>query len=159
MRSAGRRTAILAASVALMAACSSSSPSDVRAGSVYETVLRWFADRDADDPDPLPVFIEPRGEGTSIDLAVQAEVVEWTAEYADARFIDSRDEALLVDQDGVTAVRDGGVLVRLGPVLEDGKRVTLDVDVFVDDATQQSLRFDLAATGDDWRVIGEPTEP
>jgi hypothetical protein len=143
--------------LAVAAACSNSSESEVRASAVYEGVMRWLAAESDTDPDPLPVFVEPRGEGTSIDLEVQADVVESSADVADVRFIDTRDEALMTDDEtGVVIVRDDGLLIRLGPVLEEGRRVTLDVDVFVDEATDETLRFSMLATGDEWRVLGEP---
>ena len=145
--------------IAAAVACSSSSESEIRASAVYEGVMRWLAAEHTFDPDPLPVFVEPRGEGTSIDLAVQAEVVESAADVADIRFIDTRDEALSTDDEtGTVVVRDDGMLVRLGPVLEEGRRVTLDVDVFVNEETDLTLRFSLLATGDQWRVLGDPVE-
>ncbi len=119
--------------------------------------MRWFADEDTADREPLQVFIEPRGEGTSIDLEVQANVIEHSADYADARFIDTRDEALIVDEEGVAAVRDEGILIRIGPVVEEGDTVSLDVDQFVDSETQRSLRFELVAVDGEWRMRGEPT--
>ena len=119
--------------------------------------MRWFADEDTADREPLPVFIEPRGEGTSIDLEVQANVIEHSADYADARFIDTRDEALIVDEKGVASVRDEGILIRIGPVVEEGDAVSLDVDLFVDDETQRSLRFELVAVDGEWRMRGDPT--
>jgi hypothetical protein len=155
----------LVALVALVA-CSTSSPGEVRAAAVYETIVRWFADRHDDDPDPLPVFVEARGEGVSIDLAVQAEVIDLTAEFARARFIDSREEAVAEEKDDGNGdvgdrmiVRDDGVLIRLDPVLEEGRRVTVDVDEYVDEITQRTLRFTLdPAEGESWRVVGEPVE-
>lgn len=140
-------------------ACSKGSESEVRASAVYVGVMRWLAAQSDTDPDPLPVFVEPRGEGTSIDLEVQADVVDTSSDVADVRFIDTRDEALVTDGETETiVVRDGGVLIRLGPVLEEGRRVTLDVDVFVDEQTEQTLRFSMLATGDEWRVLGDPVE-
>jgi hypothetical protein len=145
--------------VVMVFGCSKSSESEIRASAVYEGVMRWLAAEHASDPDPLPVFVEPRGEGTSIDLEVQAEVVESVADVADVRFIDTRDEALESDDEsGLIVVRDGGLLIRLGPVLEEGQRVTLDVDIFVDEEADRTIRFSLVASGDEWRVVGDPLE-
>lgn len=158
----GAVTRLIAACVLLAlpaAACSNSSESEIRASAVYEGVMRWLAAQSLADPEPLPVFVEPRGEGTSIDLEVQADVVESSADVADVRFIDTRDEALVTDDEtGTVVVRDDGVLIRLGPVLEEGQRVTLDVDVFVNEEIDQTLRFSMLATGDQWRVLGDPVE-
>ena len=80
-------------------------------------------------PTPLPVFIEPRGEGATIHLDVQAELIKSTKDVATVRFIDSRDEALITNDDGTVVVADGGILIRLAPVVEEGEKVRLDVDV------------------------------
>jgi hypothetical protein len=156
--------AVLTVTALALAACGTSSPSEVRAAAVYDAIVRWFAERHVDDPDPLPVFVEPRGEGANIDLAVQAEVIDLTSEYATARFIDSREEAVAEEKDddtgeGRMTVRDDGVLIRLDPVLEQGRRVTVDVDEYVDETMQRTLRFTLdPAEGESWRVVGEPVE-
>ena len=157
----GRRsTALILAGAFIVGGCRTSSPSETRAASVYEAILRWFAERRSDDPEPLPIFIEPRGEGAGIDLAVQAELIELTSDYATARFIDSREEAILeTDEadDEHAIVRDDGVLVRLDPVLED-RPVTVDVDEYVDHETLRTLRFRLTSTRNTWQVVGEPAD-
>jgi hypothetical protein len=154
--------AIVMVFTATAVSCTTRSASDVRAAAVYEGVVRWFAERRTDDPEPLPVFVEARGEGVSIDLAVQAELIELTAEYATARFIDAREEAIAEEEgdDGevVPTVRDGGVLIRLDPVVAEGRPVMLDVDEYVDETTLRTLRFRLSARGDTWRVVGDPVE-
>ncbi|MDP9464593.1 MAG: hypothetical protein M3P52_08220, partial [Actinomycetota bacterium] len=101
----------------VMAACSAPSPAspEVRAGAVYDVIVRWFAKTTTNDPDPLPVFIEPRGVGASIQLDVQAELIKSTQDVATVRFIDSRDEALVTNDDGTVVVADGGILIRLAP--------------------------------------------
>ena len=138
--------------------CSSNSPTSpvVRAGAVYETVVQWFAQSSSTDPDPLPVFIEPRGEGTSIGLDVQAELVKSTHDLATVKFIDSRDEALITNADGTVVVADGGILIRLAPVIEKGKKVRLDVDVHEHDETFRTMQFDLSLVGENWVLDQQP---
>jgi hypothetical protein len=155
----GRRV-LLAAIVSLTAACSSSSPQnpEVRAGAVYDTVVRWFADKATDDPEPLPVFIEPRGEGASIQLDVQAELIKSTQDIATVRFIDSRDEALVTKDDGTVVVADGGILIRLAPVIEEGQKVRLDVDVHDHDEVFHTLQFSLNLVSEKWVISQAPVE-
>ena len=156
----GRRCTALLVSGCAIVGCSTSSPREIRAASVYEAILRWFAERRSDDPEPLPIFIEPRGEGASVDLAVQAELIELTSDYATARFIDTREEAIVdTDEanDDSAVVRDDGVLIRLDPVLED-RPVTVDVDEYIDVETFRTLRFQLTSTRNTWQVVGEPAE-
>lgn len=151
---------MLAAIVSVMAACSAASPAspEVRAGAVYDTIVRWFAQTDAGDPEPLPVFIEPRGEGASIELDVQAELIKSTQDVATVRFIDSRDEALVTNDDGTVVVADGGILLRLAPVVEEGRKVRLDIDVHVRDEQFRTLQFDLKLVSDRWVIEQPPAE-
>jgi hypothetical protein len=126
-----------------------------RAAQVYEAVLRWFV------PSPQPdrkavIFIEPRGEGTSIGLSVQSEVIRAVDAIADVRFIDSHDEALDKDDAGVPHVKDGGLLLRLGPVAETGSPATVDVDLFIGDDNYASLRFVVREVDDSWDIEGQP---
>ena len=125
---------------------------------MYETVVRWFAQQSPDDPDPLPVFIESRGEGASIELDVQAELIKSTQDFATVRFIDSRDEALVTNDDGTVVVADGGILVRLAPVIEEGRKVRLDVDVHQADEKFKTMQFSLNLVKDEWVLAGEPVE-
>jgi len=146
--------------VSITAACSSPSPENpqVRAGAVYDTIVRWFADQSANDPDPLPVFIEPRGEGASIALDVQAELIKSTQDVATVRFIDSRDEALITKDDGTVVVADDGVLLRFAPVVEEGDKVQLDIDVHDHDEQFKTLQFDLDQVNDQWVINKQPVE-
>lgn len=144
---------------ALLLGCSSSGDdAHTRAELVYESVVRWFAQRSPSDPDPLPVFVEPRGEGASIGLDVQARVVDGTKDVAKVKFIDSRDEALVTNSDGTVVVADGGVLLRLDPVIEHGNTVKLDVDVHDHDDVFHTLEFDLTRSDETWTVSKTPVE-
>lgn len=165
-----RYGAALVVLLAITVGCSSQSSSEVRAAEVYDSAIRWLATERSDDPDPLRVFIEPRGEGGSIGLDVQAEVIQLSADAVDVRFIDTRDEAL-VETDNTVAppdadnadpavelrsVRDDGMLVRLGPVIEDGARLNLEVDLWDSDERFTTLEFVLRDSGDRWEVVGSP---
>jgi hypothetical protein len=154
------RGLVLAAMVSLTAACSSPSPENpqVRAGAVYDTIVRWFADKSTTDPDPLPVFVEPRGEGASIGLDVQAELIKSTQDVANVKFIDSRDEALITNGDGTVVVADDGVLLRFAPVVEKGDKVRLDIDVHDHDDHFKTLQFDLDQVNDKWVIDQQPVD-
>ena len=149
----GRRV-VLAAIVLILVACSSASPEnpEARAGAVYDTIVRWFARSSSTDPDPLPVFIEPRGEGASIQLNVQAALIKSTQDVATVRFIDSRDEALITNDDGTVVVTDGGMLLRLAPVVEQGKKVSIDVDIHDHDEQFKTLQFVLDLVNGTWQI-------
>jgi hypothetical protein len=154
------RTVLLAAIVSLTAACSAASPEnpEVRAGAVYDSIVRWFTQESTTDPDPLPVFVEPRGEGASIQLDVQAELVKSTQDVATVRFIDSRDEALVTNEDGTIVVADQGILIRLAPVVEEGDKVRIDVDVHDKDEQFTTTQFNLHLVSDQWVIDGAPVE-
>lgn len=145
--------------MSILAACSSASPEnpEVRAGAVYETIVRWFAQSSSTDPDPLPVFIEPRGEGASIKIDVQAELIKSTQDVCTVRFIDSRDEALVTNDDGTVVVADGGMLLRLSPVIEEGSKVRIDVDIHDHDELFSTLQFVLDQVDDKWQIELPPT--
>ena len=155
----GRRV-VLAAILLILVSCSgpSAATPEARAGAVYDTIVRWYATKSAADPDPLPVFIEPRGEGASIRLDVQAELVKSTKDVATVRFIDSRDEALVTKEDGTVVVADGGVLLRLAPVIEQGNKVQLDVDVHDHDDVFRTMQFDLTLVSEQWVIDAPPAE-
>jgi hypothetical protein len=74
---------------------------------------------------------------------------------ADIRFLDERDEGL-VEEDGLVRVKDDGILIRLGPVIEDDAHVLLDVDVWETVDTFSEVRFELRRSGNTWAVQGPP---
>ena len=148
-----RSIAVLLGLCALVASCTDLSPSKERASDVYVAVIRWFAaEQQADEP--VKVFVEPRGEGSSINLDVQAEVVTAVEDVAQVRFIDGRDEALEDLGDGVLTVRDGGILLAFGPVPNDAADVDVEVDQYVDETMVRTYRFVLRRDGEQWVVAG-----
>ena len=156
----GRSAILLTLVASALIGCTNASPDDpgVRGTAVYTEVLRWLTAASSSDPEPLPVFVEPRGEGSSIPLGIQAELLAEVGEIADLRFIDARDEAIVVDDDGTAVVDDGGILVRLSPVDEVSEPVVVDVDMFVEGDEMITLRFELDQVGDRWSVSGSPEQ-
>ena len=55
-------------------------------------------------------------------------------------------------------VADGGILVRLAPVIEEGRKVRLDVDVHQADEKFKTMQFSLNLVNDEWVLAGEPVE-
>ncbi|MGB8861694.1 MAG: hypothetical protein WCC60_20740 [Ilumatobacteraceae bacterium] len=133
--------------------CTPLSPSKERASDVYAAVIRWFAAQH-DPAVALKVFVEPRGEGSSINVDVQAEVVTAVEDVAVVRFIDTRDEALEDDSSGLLVVRDEGVLIAFGPVQNDAAAVTLEVDQYLSETMLRTFRFDFSHQSDGWVIKG-----
>ena len=144
--------------VLVVTACSDGSTAtpEARASAVYAEIVRWFA-RANTDAEPLPVFIEPRGAGATIGLDVQAELIKDVQDVATVRFIDSRDEALVTNDDGTVVVAGGGVLLRLAPVVEEGSKVRIEVDVHEHDEQFRTEQFDLGLVGTRWEIEQPPT--
>ena len=157
-----RRLAWLAPLALWSCSCGSPNEDEIRASAVYHEVVRWLVDDAgaATDDEPMAVFIEPRGEGAAISLDVQAELIDATKDIADVRFLDERDEGL-VEEEGTIVVKDDGILIRLGPVIEEDSPVLLDVDIWESEDTFSELRFELRRFGSTWAVQGtpEPIEP
>lgn len=151
----GRLGALMVGAMLVAASCTGAQPEAVRAGEVYDAVVRWFAAARDDDPEPLLIHVERWDDG-ALDLAVQAEVVASSTEVATVRFIDSRDEAIEV-MDDVAQVRSEGVLVRLGPVPGRGRQVSVPIDWWVDADTFERWSFTVVQRESTWVVLGEPT--
>ncbi|HWM22410.1 MAG TPA: hypothetical protein VNO51_22155 [Ilumatobacteraceae bacterium] len=149
--------------LALIPLCScsfgSANEDEIRASAVYDEVVRWLVDDagGATPEEPMAVFIEPRGEGSAISLDVQAELIDLTKDIANVRFLDERSEGL-IDEDGTVVVKDEGILIRLGPVVEDDSHVLLDVDIWESEDTFREVRFELRRSGRTWSVQGPPDE-
>jgi hypothetical protein len=154
-----RRLAWLALLALWSCSCGSPNEDEIRASAVYAEVVRWLVDDagGATVDEPMAVFIEPRGEGAAISLDVQAELIDATKDIADVRFLDERDEGL-VEEEGTIEVKDGGILIRLGPVIEEDSPVLLDVDIWESEETFSELRFELRRSGSTWTVQGRPEQ-
>ena len=142
--------------IGVIAAGACSSDGSEKAGDVsdaYARVVRWFVDHSAGDADDQLVFVQARGEGLGIDLDTQAAIVESAESFADVRFIDDQSEAL--DADGV---RDGGILLAIGPAVADGSTMVIECDEVSAEDVARSLSFDLRFVAGEWLLRGEPVE-
>ena len=133
---------------------------DSRAASAYIAVVEWVLAEPEFAFDPTldeipPVFVESLGPG-EIDLDVQVEIIRHFEPDIDIRFIDTRTEAL--DESKVGApVRDGGLLLGLGPV---PAQAPIDVrgEVYQTLDRVFGYRFQVAQSGQTMVLIGPPEE-
>ncbi|HUS44279.1 MAG TPA: hypothetical protein VMY16_16570 [Ilumatobacteraceae bacterium] len=93
--------------------------------------VAWQADEQEpvvdDSGEPLlPVVFVVAGEGTTIDVGVQAEVAAATVDWATVRFADDVADTFDPDLDG-EPVRDDGVMLLVGPIPQPARSIELDV--------------------------------
>jgi hypothetical protein len=145
---------------ALLAGCGDNGGNrDGTVADAYIVVVEWILAEPEFAPDPtlaetLPVFVESLGPG-EIDLDVQVAMVVHFEPIVDIRFIDTRTEAL--DETAVGApVRDGGLLLGLGPV---PAAVPIDIrgEVYRTADRIVGYRFRVARSGQTM-VLVEPPE-
>ena len=133
---------------------------DSTVADAYIVVVEWILADPEFAPDPtlaetLPVFVESLGPG-EIDLAVQVEMVGHFEPVVDIRFIDTRTEAL--DETEVGApVRDGGLLLGLGPVPAAGP-VDIRGEIYRTADRVVGYRFRVARTGQTMVLVEPPEE-
>ena len=145
---------------ALLAGCGDDDGKrDSTVADAYIVVVEWILAEPEFAPDPtiaetLPVFVESLGPG-EIGLDVQVEMVDHFEPVADIRFIDTRTEALDETELG-TPVRDGGLLVGLGPVPASGP-IDIRGEVYRTADRVVGYRFRVARSGQTM-VLVEPPE-
>lgn len=128
-----------------------------REATVYALVLEWLVDQEPTPADgDLVLYITPRSEHT-VDIDVQANVVELMAPSADVRFIDELAEALELDEPGAP-VRGDGVLVGFGAVASEGDVVEVYVDRYRTADDVEAWTVTARRTGTSWRFV-QPPEP
>jgi hypothetical protein len=94
-----------------------------------------------------PVVFVVAGEGTSIDVGVQAAVAAATTDWATVRFADEVAETFDIGLEG-EPVRNDGVLLLMGPIPEPARTIDLDVVRYV--AVDQSESFTL-------QIVSQPS--
>ncbi|MDH3298482.1 MAG: hypothetical protein OEM96_09435 [Gemmatimonadota bacterium] len=150
--------AILLCGVGLVGCGDDDRSSDDRAADAYIVVVEWVLAEPGYAPDPAldemsPVFVESLGPG-EIDLDVQVEIVRHFEPVVDIRFIDTRAEAL--DESEVGApVRDGGLLLGLGPVPAEGP-IDIRGEVYQTSDRVVGYRFRVAKRGQTMVLIEPP---
>jgi hypothetical protein len=155
----GRAVVAILLSGTLLAGCGGDDGSrDRQVADAYIVVVEWVLAEPEFAPDPTldempPVFVESLGPG-EINLNVQVEIVRHFEPVVDIRFIDTRIEALDESEVG-TPVRDGGLLLALGPVPVEGP-IDIRGEVYqtMDDIV--GYRFRVARRGQTMVLIEPP---
>ncbi len=107
-------------------------PADVvGSADAITAAVAWQADEQEpvldDKGEPLlPVIFVVAGDGTTIDVGVQADVAGATVDWATVRFADRAADAFDPDVEG-EPVRDDGVMLLVGPIPEPARTIELDV--------------------------------
>lgn len=130
---------------------------DSRVVDAYIVVVEWVLAEAEFAPDPTvgemsPVFVESLGPG--VDLEVQVEIVRHFEPVVDIRFIDTRSEALDEFEFGAP-VRDGGLLLGLGPVPVAGP-IDIRGEVYRTVDRVVGYRFRVARSGQTMVLIEPP---
>lgn len=124
----------------------------------YVVVLDWLLDRPeagfGEDCGDDVVFVESIG-SDQIPLEVQVDLIDHYADEVELRFIDAREEAVdqAVDSE---PVRNHCVLIGLG-IVPDGAVIEVRGELYQTQHHVLGFRFDLAAGGQRWSMLDEPT--
>lgn len=135
--------------------CTTGSDRDSEAdiAGAYSHIMEWVAQRSGSDSDRPVVYAVALGEGFSIDLSLQAKILDNVGDEVDVRFVDDRSEAFA---DGT--VRDGGVLMAVGPAVEDNRDIVIEGEETTDDERVIHWRFELRADRNaDWSFVRAPS--
>ncbi len=130
----------------------STSPDEVTPADAYGAIIRWeVAEQepvvDANGEEQLPVIFLATAGGGTIDIGVQAAVVESTVDEATVRFADDPSDAVDDGQDG-EPVRNDGVMFVVANVPPAAPSVDVAAERYVTTDERQSLRFTIAASPD-----------
>jgi hypothetical protein len=143
----------------LVAGCGDDGGSrDIHTADSYVVVVEWILAEPEFAPDPTldempPVFVESLGPG-EIDLDVQVQIVQHFEPVVDVRFIDTRAEAL-DESEGGAHVRDGGLLLGLGPIPVEGP-IDIRGEVYQTMEDVVGYRFRVARRGQTMVLIEPP---
>lgn len=155
-------TLVAVAALFVPAACGESNTVEgtARESAVVEQVVRQLAGEPV-EPEVLPTVFVTGSEGT-IPIEVQAGVAAALVDEIDVRFTDERLEAI---DEGLESrpVREGGVLLVLHRIPEQGRRIDVRVDRYETFDLGRRLMVSLRYADPDWIVTEtvefEPTDP
>ncbi|GAA3238743.1 hypothetical protein ACFO1B_10110 [Dactylosporangium siamense] len=143
---------------------------DTRATDVYVQVLRRYLANSSENSFPddqiRQVFILDRAmpgigdpqpgapAGRPIPVATQRDIVDALAEARPVSFVADR-ASVITSDGGCEVVRDGGILITLGPVDGDGNRVKVGINGYVACLGATWLTYVVQHTaGTGWQVTG-----
>ncbi len=119
---------------------------------MLEEVIRVIVDDlpdDPEDPDAVPVAFVMGIDGT-LSIDVQASVAAGLVDDVDVRFADERAEA--IDDSDEQAVREGGILLIVGDIDEEGSEVDVEVERYVTFEERDRVIVSLRFRDPDWTV-------
>ena len=135
----------------------STDTSEVAASGAFIAVIDWevseyepIVNDDGDVELPV-VYVAPAGGGT-IDVGIQAAVVEATVETAIVRFADEAGEALYTDIEG-EPVKDDGVLLIVGDMPDSSRTIELGVVRYRSIDDDSTLTIEITASADGAEVV------
>ena len=156
-RAGQRSAAAIAVAAFVLAGCAGEVASqDDRESDIYAAALTWLVARPgvADTEEAPPIYIEHLGPD-GIPLDVQVELIEHFDENdVELRFVDGRSEAVDETLDDMP-VRDGSVLVGLGPISDD-QPTELRAELYRDLDDITAYRFTLRRSGGVWELAEAP---
>jgi hypothetical protein len=148
--------------VLAMSACTSDSigtPS-ITTADAYSAAIRWYLDGIAvtapastTGSKPVIVYVAPES-GKAIGSQAQASVVRAMSDMTEVvtvRFADVRDDALDLES-ATKVVKDDGVLLLVGPVVEGPPPVDVDVTVYHDAGDDRAFSMRVTSSGGSFRA-------
>jgi ABC-type Fe3+-hydroxamate transport system substrate-binding protein len=144
---------IAVAALVFIAACgddsgSSGEGTSSRESDVYAAIVVAVAADEPHDEETKPiVYVSPFPNEKAIPLDVQVSVVDSVADDAVVRFVDKEEQAINKSSDNQSVI-DDGVLVRVGPVPEDGTTVTVPAELYHDENTIMPTEFKVTQGSD-----------
>lgn len=149
------RLVIAGALFAAVSACGSDGdgsqdPPAVTSAEAFTAIIRWeIAEQepvfDEDGNLELPVMYVASESGATVDIGVQADVVEATADDAVVRFSDASIDSIDEGLEG-QPVKDDGVLFVVGAMPSGDARLDVQVRRYVSVDDDKSLRIEIVAS-------------
>ena len=153
---------VAVAALVFMAACGDDSGSSgegksSRESNVYAAIVVAVAADEPHDEETKPVvYVSPFPNDKPIPLDVQVSVVDSVADNAVVRFVDKEEQAINKDSDNQSVI-DEGVLVRIGPVPEQGTTVTVPAELYHDENTIMPTEFKVTEGPNGWVATQQST--
>lgn len=129
----------------------------VVAADAYIAVVGWEVDEyepvvNENGDVELPVVYVAPADGETIEVGIQAAVVEATVDIAVVRFADEASEAIDADTEG-EPVKDDGVLLIVGDMPEPSRTIKLDVVRYQSMENDSAITVEITASTDGAAVM------
>ena len=157
-----RRTLVLTATVAVVVtACTGGvSNASERRADIYSAVIRAVLGETSHPKisSDTSVFVGAGRERSTINLEVQADIVDELHELATIRFVDRRVEAI-DDSNPNRPVKDNGVLITLGKIPSGANTVAVNAGRYLNAVDTDAYRVTLKRTKRQWNPIATASVP